>query len=310
MPVREGPEKLLDRYAGHLELDRGLAPSTVALYRRDAADFLRWTGERTGKPGRLPESPGRPLVAGYLASRRTAGAGPRTVARIASGLRRFLRWARAAGEIREEPEISVPEKVRQRRLPRSVPEERLLPILERLGEPDVPLRDRALLELLYGSGLRVSEAGGLRAEDVDRWHRAVRVRGKGGRERVVPLTGDALDAITDLLAERRLEPGPGPSGRAPVFANDRGAALSLRTLRRIVNRWLPRTGERGGGSPHTLRHSFATHLLDGGADLRAVQELLGHARLSTTAVYTHVTRSRLREAYERAHPRAGGERPD
>jgi site-specific recombinase XerD len=161
------------------------------------------------------------------------------------------------------------------------------------------------VELLYGSGLRVAEAAGLRLEDVDPYTRTVRVRGKGGRERIVPLTGSSLATLEESLAARGVAAGPGPDGRLPVFVNGRGGRLSARSLRRIVTRYLPGSPERGGSSPHALRHSFATHLLDHGADLRAVQELLGHARLSTTAVYTHVTKRRLRESYDLAHPRAG-----
>ena len=306
MALSSGTAELIERYAAHLEFDRGLAPTTVVLYRRDAESFLAFVESLEGRPG-LPADLGRPVVAAYLARRRERGAGHRTIARLASGLRRFFRWARLDGRLDEEPEIRVAEKVRARRLPRAIPEDRLLPVMERLEGADVPLRDRALLEVLYGSGLRVAEAQALRLEDLDPYGRTVRVLGKGGKERIVPLTEASLGAIEDLLAERGLGPGPGPSGRHPVFVNRKGGRLSIRTLRRIVNRWLPPTGERGGSSPHALRHSFATHLLDGGADLRAVQELLGHARLSTTAIYTHVTKSRLREAYVRAHPRAGDE---
>jgi integrase/recombinase XerC len=205
----------------------------------------------------------------------------------------------------EEPEIRLVEKVRARRLPRSVPEERLLGTLSALETTGVSSRDRAILELLYGAGLRVSEAAGLRLADLDPYTRSVRVRGKGGRERIVPVTGSALDALEESFRDRGVAAGDGPHGRLPVFVNRRGARLGVRQMRRVVSAHLPATGERGGASPHALRHSFATHLLDHGADLRAVQELLGHARLATTATYTHVTKSRLKEAYDLAHPRAG-----
>jgi site-specific recombinase XerD len=160
--------------------------------------------------------------------------------------------------------------------------------------------------LLYGSGLRVAEPAALRLADLDPYFRTVKVVGKGGRERIVPLTESSLRALDTALAERGLGPGPGPQGREPVFANAKGTPLTARTLRRIVTRLLPFSSERGGSSPHALRHSFATHLLDHGADLRAVQELLGHARLATTGIYTHVTKTRLRDAYNLAHPRAAG----
>jgi len=306
--MTEAGRRVVERFAAHLEFDRGLARGTVALYRRDAERFLEFLAER-GTPEPLPRAPDRSLVAAHLARLRDGGSGQRTLARTASGLRRFLRWAREVGLSGAEPDIRVREKTRARRLPRAIPEAKLAAALDGIAaasDPDAE-RDRAVLELLYGSGLRVAEARDLDLADVDPYSRTVRVRGKGGRERIVPLTGDSLRALEKLVAARGLVPGPGPDGRRAVFVNARGARLSVRTLRRIAQRRLPASAERGGASPHALRHSFATHLLDGGADLRAVQELLGHARLSTTAVYTHVTRARLREAYDRAHPRAGEE---
>jgi integrase/recombinase XerC len=246
-------------------------------------------------------------VAGHLARLRASGVQQRSLARIVSGLRRFFRWARISGHIEAEPEIRLTERVRRRRLPRAVPERRLEESIGRAGEGPTSTRDVALLELLWGSGLRVSEARSLSLADLDPYARSVRVDGKGGKERIVPLTGTSLQALEATFRERGVKAGPGPDGHLPVFVNRSGARLSVRTLRRIVNRHLPATGERGGSSPHALRHSFATHLLDHGADLRAVQELLGHAQLSTTAIYTHVTKGRLQEAYDRAHPRAGEE---
>jgi len=297
--------QLLDRFAAHLEFDLGLAPGTVALYRADAERFLAFLGRvgETGDP--LPRRIERPLVAGWLARLRDGGTGRRTLARAASGLRRFFRFAKLRGDLDAEPEVRLVEKVRARRLPRAVPEDRLVGALSGLAAAGVPARDRALLELLYGAGLRVAEAAGLRLRDLDPYTRSVRVAGKGGRERIVPVTESALEALEESFRERGVEAGDGPGGALPVFVNRQGGRLGVRQMRRIVTAHLPGGGERGSASPHALRHSFATHLLDHGADLRAVQELLGHSRLATTAIYTHVTRSRLREAYDRAHPRAG-----
>jgi integrase/recombinase XerC len=296
-------ERLLKRFAAHLEFDLGLSPGTVALYAKDARHFLRWLHDLdAGTP--LPRRLDRALVEGYLGRRQARGVSRRTLARTAAGLRRFLQFAHAVGLLESVPELRVSEKSRGRRLPRAVTEERLLELLEELDRSRAPARDRAVLELLYGSGIRVGEAAALRLEDLDPYTRTLRVRGKGGRERIVPLTAAAFRALDDLFRERGVSAGPGAGGRRPVFAGKRGRPLSARTLRRIVTRYLPATSERGAASPHALRHSFATHLLDHGADLRAVQELLGHARLATTAVYTHVTRRRLQEAYEQAHPRA------
>jgi site-specific recombinase XerD len=299
--------RLVDRFAAHLEFDRGLARGTVALYRRDAERFLEFVANVEGAPG-LPRSPSRALVAGHLARLRERGTGRRTLARVASGLRRFLRWARLEGLTDREPEVLLREKTRARRLPRAIPEDRLETALARLAGDEDALRDLALLELLYGSGLRVAEAQALDVADLDPYAGTVHVVGKGGRERIVPMTRASLRCVEAWLGRRGIAPGQGPDGRRAVFVNARGARLSVRTLRRIARRHLPPTGERGGSSPHALRHSFATHLLDHGADLRAVQELLGHARLSTTAVYTHVTRARIKDAYDRAHPRSGEEK--
>lgn len=302
--MTEAGDTLLNRFAAYLEFDRGLARGTVALYRRDAERFLEFVA-RQGLEDPLPHAVDRSLVAGHLARQHESGVSRRTLARVGSALRRFLHWARLDGRIEREPDVRVREKTRSRRLPRAIPEGRLDDALERLAANPEAVRDLALLELLYGSGLRVSEAQGLDLADLDPYARTVRVRGKGGYERIVPLTETSLAALEAALAARGLVPGPGPEGRRAVFVNARGARLSVRTMRRIAHAHLPPSGETGGASPHALRHSFATHLLDHGADLRAVQELLGHARLSTTAVYTHVTRARLREAYEQAHPRAG-----
>ncbi len=296
--------RLLEQFAAHLEFDLGLSKGTVSLYRRDAERFLAFL-EGLDETDPLPKGLDRSRLAGHLARLRARGLGQRSLARAVSGLRRFLRWARLAGHLETEPEIRVQEKVRRRRLPRAVPEQRLTEAIERAGRMPTAPRDVALLELLWGSGLRVAEAQGLSLADLDAYARTVHVRGKGGKERIVPMTETSVNALTESFRSRDVHAGAGPSGHLPVFVNPSGARLTVRTMRRIVNRYLPATGERGGASPHALRHSFATHLLDHGADLRAVQELLGHARLSTTAIYTHVTRRRLQEAYDRAHPRAG-----
>jgi integrase/recombinase XerC len=297
--------ELLDRFAAHLEFDLGLSAGTVGLYRADAHRFLAFLAGFRELADPMPRTIDRPLVAGYLARLRDGGTGRRTLARTASGLRRFFRFAKMRGDLETEPEVRLVEKVRARRLPRAVPEDRLVDALSGLAAAGVSARDRALLELLYGAGLRVAEAADLRLRDLDPYSRSVRVRGKGGKERIVPVTESALETLEESFRERGVEAGDGSQGALPVFVNRRGGRLGVRQMRRIVTAILPATGERGGSSPHALRHSFATHLLDHGADLRAVQELLGHSRLATTAIYTHVTKSRLQKAYDQAHPRAG-----
>ena len=294
----------LERFASHLEFDLGLAPGTVVRYRKDAERFLEFLDGIGEEGDPLPADLDRARVSAYFARRDGSGRSRRTLAREAAALRRFFRFAISRGKLTTEPEVRIREKARRRRLPRSIPEDRLQQAFDKLGQGKVSARDRAILELLYGSGLRVGEAHALSLRDLDPYTRTVRVQGKGGKERIVPLTRSSLDALDDYLAERGESIGPGPSGERPVFVNARRERLSERTLRRVARRHLPASSERGGSSPHALRHSFATHLLDHGADLRAVQELLGHSRLSTTAVYTHVTKSRLKDAYELAHPRA------
>ncbi len=294
--------ELLQRYTAHLTFDAGLSPGTVALYVDDARRFLEFLVRADLEASPLPREIERASVAGFLARLPARGAGPRTTARVASGLRRFFKFARAAGLIDVEPSVPGSEKTRRRRLPRAIPEEKLVSVLDGMQIRGVPARERALLELFYGSGIRVHEAASLSIGDVDAPARAARIRGKGGKERVALLTQAALDALREALAERSLAFEDDP--RIALFVNRRGGRLGVRSIRRIVTHFLPPSSERGGASPHALRHSFATHLLDHGADLRAVQELLGHSRLSTTAIYTHVTKSRLREAYSKAHPRA------
>ena len=300
-------EKFLARFAAHLEFDGGLSPGTVGLYRDDARLLLHFFDDAKIPGDPIPREVSRAHVAAFLARLSARGVQRRTLARVASGLRRFLRYARKSGAIDVEPSFPMTEKIRRRRLPRAVPEEKLLNTLDHLALRGTSARDRAVLELLYGSGIRVAEAAQLSLADVDARTRTIRIRGKGGKERIAPVTHAALTALEESLRARHLE-GSEKEANLPLFVNRRGSRLTARTLRRIVARCLPASSERGGASPHALRHSFATHLLDHGADLRAVQELLGHARLSTTAVYTHVTKSRLREAYDQAHPRASGDK--
>ncbi|MDP6461147.1 MAG: tyrosine-type recombinase/integrase [Gemmatimonadota bacterium] len=295
---------LLQSFERYLRYDRGLAPGTVRLYLRDAERFLRFVRSASGTDA-LPDTVPPTLVSAHLARLRDAGVGRRTLARVAAGLRRFFHFARLQGTIATEPDLDVREKARRRRLPRAIPEAELEELLDDQRAVPIPPRDRALLETLYGSGLRVAEAAALSVGDIDTHSRTLCVTGKGDVERIVPLTAASLDALIVWLRTRGIRTGLSQHATRAVFTNGKGGRLTVRSLHRIVRRYVPSRGERGTASPHALRHSFATHLLDHGADLRTVQELLGHARLSTTAVYTHVTRRRLQEAYDGAHPRAG-----
>ena len=244
----------------------------------------------------------------HMARRLEDGVSRRTQARALSAARTFFAFLRLTGRSAQDPTTSVRSPKVGRRLPTVLSVRETAEGLERppIDSP-LGLRDRALLELLYGSGLRVSEAAGLDEEALDLDAREVRVLGKGRRERIVPVGGAAARALARYLRESRpvllRERKSGPATKR-LFVNRFGGPLGARGIRRRVVAWLGREGRAIG--PHTLRHAFATHLLEGGADLRAVQELLGHASLSTTQIYTHVSRARLSEVHAHAHPRGGG----
>jgi integrase/recombinase XerC len=251
-------------------------------------------------------------VRSFLAAMERAGLGRGGQARALSALRTFFRWACRVGEARANPAQSV----RSPKVPRRIPDHLRPGEVETLLEGpagDAPLerRDRALLELLYATGLRVSELVSLDWRDLELKERVLRVLGKGGKEREVPFgrpAQAALRAWRDRWPEVRAAAGdaPGELGPEPVFLNPRGGRLSDRSVRRILDRWVEATAAARGVHPHTLRHSFATHLLENRADLRAIQELLGHASLATTQRYTHVDLDRLLSVYREAHPRARG----
>lgn len=279
--------------------------NTRAAYVRDVHAFATWCG-RGGVDG--PEAVDRKLLRRYLAFLHTLGRSRRTIARSAASLRRYFGWLARSGAVAVDPSSSVSVPSGGGRLPRVLKADELTALLDEPPariESDsdaVRLRDDAVLELLYGSGLRVGELCGLAPGDVDVRARTVTVWGKGAKQRRVPISEPSADAVTGWLARGRdqLPAAPGDDdAAAALFRNGRGRRLSPRDCRRILDRRATTPTH-----PHALRHTFATHLLDGGADLRAVQELLGHADLSTTQRYTHVSKERLRTVYEAAHPRA------
>jgi site-specific recombinase XerD len=290
------------------EFERSLtsvAPNTVAAYRRDLAGFVEWAG-RGGHEG--PERVDRRVLRSYLAHLTTRRFARRSIARKASALRRYFAWLRRTGVIAVDPARALNAPRGEARLPRVLTNDDLATVLDRPAVDDDPLvrsRDDAVLELLYGCGLRVGELCGLDLDQLDLRQRTVTVVGKGGKSRQLPLGEPAADAVGAWLGRNRAAfltdhppAEPGSAGPA-VFLNRRGVRLTPRDVRRLLDRRSPAPTH-----PHALRHSFATHLLDGGADLRAVQELLGHADLATTQIYTHVSRERLRSVYDDTHPRA------
>lgn len=272
---------------------------TVAAYRRDLVDFATWCD----RGGLLhPRSVDRLALRRYLAYLNTRRYAKRTIARKASALRRYFRWARRTGIIAADPASSLRAPSGEGRLPRVLDGQELHAILEPVvdgeGQPQWKRRrDDAILEVLYGSGLRVSELCDLDLGSVDLTRHVVTVWGKGGKERRVPLSVASVESLTAWLATR-LEVVGAESGEA-LFLNAHGRRLGTRDVRRVLD-------ERAENPthPHALRHTYATHLLDGGADLRSVQELLGHSDVVTTQRYTHVSKERLRTVYSSTHPRA------
>jgi integrase/recombinase XerD len=278
-----------------------LAPRTIEAYRRDLAAFGEWLGKPIGDAG-------QEAIERYLADLRARGLAASTIARRAAALRAFFRHQVLVGARPENPAAEVPLPRRGRRLPRTLSAgeaERLVEAAN--GTSPRALRDRALVELLYGAGLRVSEAVGLERGAVDLEGRLVRAAGKGGKERVVPIGRQGIEALRRYLSRGR--PFLDRRHRPEVFLNAQGGALTRAGAFLILRRLAEKAGlDPARVHPHLLRHSFATHLLEGGADLRSVQEMLGHADLSTTELYTHVSDRRRKEAYFAAHPHARRQR--
>lgn len=288
-----------------------LAPSTLAVYARDVSSFARWAEADPQEPVRRPDLVDRDRIRRYLASLSTSGRAPRTMARTMASLRRYFAWCQRRGLVSVDPTVGVSAPSGAARLPRVLRADELHRLLDEspnTEDPVVTARDTAVLELLYGSGLRVSELCGLDVDQVDLLRSVITVWGKGSKQRIVPLSGPARDTLVDWLAPTggRVSFLSDVAGSVPldadgaaVFHNRRGRRLGPRDVRRLIDRRSPVPTH-----PHALRHTFATHLLDGGADLRVVQELLGHADLATTQVYTHVSKDRLSRVFRESHPRA------
>jgi integrase/recombinase XerD len=296
-------EHLVLDFLAYLEFERGLSRNTLEAYRSDLLQYGRFLAERdTDSLGASSAD-----VSAFLAALGGTGgrlASPATIHRKTACLRSFYRHLRREGILDDDPTAGVPSPRRARKLPRVLTRGevgRLLAAPSGTGPTD--LRDRALLELMYASGLRASEAIGLEVADLDGEDRTLRARGKGSKERIVPVGRVAAEAI-----ERYLERGRpalvGASVETHLFVNFRGGSLTRQGLYKIVRRHAITAGLAERMSPHTLRHTFATHLLAGGCDLRSVQEMLGHADVATTQLYTHLSSERLKDVYFRAHPRA------
>jgi site-specific recombinase XerD len=278
-----------------------VSDATVAAYRSDLLAFAEWVG-RAGV--HEPTAVQRLTLRRYLAFLATTGKARRTIARRASSLRRYFHWLRRTGAIESDPSADLSAPRGESRLPRVLREDEVGALLDQPPEAiddddgSIRLRDDAVLEVLYGSGLRVSELCALTPGDLDLDRRRITVWGKGAKQRVVPLSAPAVEALEGWVARGRQHLEVEGSPPDALFLNRRGRRLGTRDVRRILDR-----RAEAPTHPHALRHTFATHLLDNGADLRAVQELLGHSDLATTQLYTHVSKERLRRVHEQTHPR-------
>lgn len=290
----------IDTFADALWLERGLSDGTLRAYRSDLLAFARWLERARGTT--LSEAD-RSAVLAYLAERVGAGARPRSTARLISSLRRFYRWLVREGYRAEDPTAEVESPRTGQALPGTLTETEVEALLAAPDTDDpLGLRDRTMLEVLYATGLRVSELVGLGVARVNTRQGVVRVRGKGDRERLVPLGESALDWLR--LYHRDARPWLlGQRVSEAVFVTSRGAGMTRQAFWYRIRRHAVAAGIQKPLSPHTLRHSFATHLLNHGADLRVVQLLLGHSDLSTTQIYTHVARQRLHDLHAEHHPR-------
>lgn len=295
----------LAAYAEHLRLERGLSVHTVRAYLGDLADLAEHARRaRVQRPGDLDLR----TLRSWLAGQQTRGRARTTVARRATSVRVFTAWLLRTERAASDVGALLASPKRHRPLPAVLRGDQVRAVLDVAVESArdqgaVGLRDVALLELLYATGIRVGELVGLDLDDVDDERLVVRVLGKGGKERSVPFGRPAATALIGWTGRGRAELDTGAAGPA-LFLGVRGGRIDPRTVRRTVHERVAATGDSPDVGPHGLRHSAATHLLEGGADLRSVQELLGHSSLATTQVYTHVSAERLRAAYELAHPRA------
>jgi integrase/recombinase XerC len=291
----------LERFRRHLAAERGLAERTVVAYTTDVASLFQHA-QRLGAT--CADDLDHAMLRSWLAKLHTLGYAPASLARKASAVRMFTAFAAQAGMARSDAGLRLGRPKAPRRLPRVLKQTEAAALMDTAGGPAAAgLRDRAILELLYGTGVRVGELCGLDVDDVDDERRVLRVLGKGNKERAVPYGVPAHTALRDWRLAGRPRLAGDASGPA-LFVGDRGRRIDPRAVRRMVHarlRELPGAPDLG---PHGLRHTAATHLLEGGADLRSVQELLGHATLATTQIYTHVSAERLKTSYDQAHPRA------
>jgi integrase/recombinase XerC len=296
----------IGQFLRYLATERNASDLTIKAYREDLLGLVDWLETTRGEVPR-PNAMSPQDLRAFQAALQQAGYARATISRKLASLRSFYRFAMRQGIATDNPAKPLRNPRQQRKLPHVLNNKEVGSLL--LAPPSdqtMGLRDRAILETMYSAGLRVSELVGLRDRDIDGDQQIIRVRGKGRKERISPLGSYALRAINRYAKKRIRDPKSESLGKdAPVFVNRFGRILTTRSVGRMLEKHIAVTGLDSRTSPHTLRHSFATHLLDRGADIRSVQELLGHKSLATTQIYTHVSAANLRKVYEKAHPRAG-----
>lgn len=288
-------DKYIEKFMRYMEIEKNYSQHTLTNYKLDLKDFSKFCGELS------LEKIDYLLLRKYLAVLKEKNLGNRTVGRHLSALRSFFRFLCREGYLKANPILMLSSPKLDKHLPSFMTEEEVSKLIESAlpkdNHDELGLRNRAILETFYSSGLRISELVGLSLDDLDFISGIVKAKGKGKKERVVPIGDVALTAIRKYLDQRKKQSNA-------VFLNKNGKRISTRGVRDVVEKYLKSAGIQRGVSPHTFRHSFATHLLDRGADLRTVQELLGHANLSTTQIYTHLTTEKLKNVYDKAHPHA------
>ncbi|MEL7566349.1 MAG: tyrosine recombinase XerC [Dehalobacterium sp.] len=303
---------LLEQFMAYLRIEKNASAHTMESYSYDLEEFARHlAGERSEEVGELDLKRVDPIHVDYLTVRRflaklqRRGLNKSTMARKVAALRSFYRYLSREELVEKNPMLYINTPKRDKKLPKFLYYQEMESLLQAPDSSSMGQRDKALLETVYAGGLRVSELVALNVGDIDFTFGYARVFGKGGKERVAPLGKPAIEALQSYInCGREDRQAKGQKKEEALFLNKFGTRLSARSVRNIINKYVEQIALERKVSPHTLRHSFATHLLEGGADLRSVQELLGHVKMSTTQIYTHVTKGRMKAVYEKTHPRA------
>ncbi len=298
-------EQNIDQFLRFLSVEKGFSPNTLSAYRNDLSQFAVFVEEKNGPTAATPAAVDREVILSYLLHLKERSYSPATVARKVSAVKSFFKFLEAEGRVGKDPTDGLASPKVGRSLPNALTEDEVVALLSQPARSSTPeaQRDQAMLELLYASGMRVSELVSLNTGDINLEAGFVRCRGKGDKERVIPIHPQAVDIVRAYLEEGRRRILR-QAGEKAIFLNRRGERLTRQGFWLILKGYAKAAQIESSVSPHTLRHSIATHLLRRGLDLRSVQELLGHANIATTQIYTHLTSDWVRRVYDRAHPRA------